>query len=173
MPKRRNTYANVQVKFAALFGDFLPREQHPDLASRLELERGWSIERVGDLYRLAGGRRWKSSVAEGGTSTCARALRTWLSASGLQLYSNRALVVAHEGNGHAMTHEVLRQLQAGDRVVVVDPRQERGSALLSGELMPEDDWPLDELPERTAHDDRIRVANVRDVAAVASLRSRK
>ena len=144
---------------------------HPNLADRLEAEQGFSIERVGDLYRQAGGERWKSSVAETDVSTCARALLFWLAHKGLEIYSHQALLVAREGNGTVMTRGVLRQLKAGDMVVVVDPSLERGALLSSGRLQPEVqlDWP--NLPEPDALDQRIRVANARDAAGVSAMRT--
>lgn len=161
--------ALIQVNMLTLSGPITL--ELPELADRIKAEDGFALERVGELYRLAGGRRWRQSVAESDTSTCARALLGWLDICNLKIYSDRAIREASEGNGHEMTRRTLRHLHSQDLIVVVDPRTKLGGDLLAGTLVPRGSWIELDFPEPPALDDRIRLANARDVAAVAGLRT--
>jgi len=161
----------------ALIGLIAPRlddeffAEHPTLEDRLAAENGFSIERVNVLHRLAGGERWKASVVDVDTSTCARTLLCWLQAEDLELFSRRALEVGGDGNGSVMTRRVLRQLHGQDVVVVVDRRLPVGAALHEGHLPPSLPDPWATVRQPAALDARIRIANAKDVADVAALRT--
>lgn len=161
------------LRLVAPEADRMLQREEPHLADRLRVERGFSIESVRELYRHAGGQRWKPSVAELDTSSCARTLLDWLEKNGLLIYSRRALSVAGDGdgNGTVMTRDVLRQLHGDDTVAVIDKSMEIGAAILARELDLKDDLDFLGAAEPLTLDGKVRVANAHDVKSIERLKT--
>ena len=140
---------------------FIPDHSFED---QLAAHAGFAVVNISELHRYAGGKRWRTSVADGQVKG-PPAVSLWLRANGLEPFSQRGNVASSGSNGTVMVEQTMRRLRSIDFIVVLDRSTPTGAALLSGAVQPDTGW-NPTISDTSAHEDIVRVANCRDVVAV-------